>query len=142
MVLFGVIIGWFLPGVLMAVVNFLKVNFPWNFLVFFIIFFPAAIAYSIVRHNLFDADVIIKRTVGYAVVTAVVVAAYSGVSVVLNVFAGQYRWRNHRHSRSCSPLGSFLSSIRCATGFNLLWTASFSGRNTSQGRLLTRWAAP
>jgi phosphoserine phosphatase RsbU/P len=91
MVLFGVIIGWFVPGIIMAVVNFLKINFPWNFLVFFIIFFPAAIAYSIVRHNLFDADVIIKRTVGYAVVTAIVVAGYSGVSVVLNIFAGQYQ---------------------------------------------------
>jgi signal transduction histidine kinase len=69
----------------------LKVHFPWNFLVFFVIFFPASIAYSIVRHNLFDAGAIIKRTVGYVVVTAIVVGAYVLVSVYLNVFLGKYQ---------------------------------------------------
>ena len=90
MVFFGVVIGWFLPGLIMWVVNFMKVNFPWNFLIFFIIFFPAAIAYSIVKHNLFDADAIIKRTVGYVVVSAIVVAVYVLVSLSLNVLFGQY----------------------------------------------------
>jgi sigma-B regulation protein RsbU (phosphoserine phosphatase) len=90
MILFGVTIG-FLPAAIITFLVFtLKVHFPWNFLVFFVIFFPASIAYSIVRHNLFDADAIIKRTVGYVVVTAVVVGAYVGVSVLLNVFLGKY----------------------------------------------------
>jgi serine phosphatase RsbU (regulator of sigma subunit) len=90
MILFGVTIG-FLPAAIITLLVFtLKVHFPWNFLVFFVIFFPASIAYSIVRHNLFDADAIIKRTVGYVVVTAVVVGAYVGVSIVLNVFLGKY----------------------------------------------------
>jgi serine phosphatase RsbU (regulator of sigma subunit) len=90
MILFGVTIGFLPAAIITLLVLTLKVHFPWNFLVFFVIFFPASIAYSIVRHNLFDADAIIKRTVGYVVVTAVVVGAYVGVSVLFNVFLGRY----------------------------------------------------
>jgi adenylate cyclase len=91
MILFGVTIA-FLPstGIMMGFYLF-KVTFPWNFLVIFVIFFPASIAYSIVRHNLFDSDAIIKRTVGYVIVTAVVVGAYVLVSIVFNVLLGQYQ---------------------------------------------------
>ena len=90
MILFGVSIAAGPSVILMALAYFLKVAFPWNFLVCFLIFFPACIAYSIVRHNLFDADAIIKRTVGYIVVTGIVVGAYIGVSVTLNFFVGKY----------------------------------------------------
>ena len=90
-VLFGLTLA-FAPSVtIMLLVVLFKVNFPWNFLVFFVIFFPASIGYSIVKHNLFDADTIIKRTVGYMVVTGIVIAAYLVVSLVLNVTAGQYQ---------------------------------------------------
>jgi len=82
----------FAPSVsIMLLVALFKVNFPWNFLVFFVIFFPASIAYSIVKHNLFDADAIIKRTVGYMVVTGIVIGAYLLVSLALNVTVGQYQ---------------------------------------------------
>jgi len=91
MILFGVTISAAPTVTLMALAHFLKVHFPWNFLVFFLIFFPAAIAYSIIRHNLFEVDSIIKRTVGYVVVTAVVVGAYVLVSIFFNVFLGQYQ---------------------------------------------------
>ena len=91
MILFGVTIGFLPAAIITLLVLNLKVDFPWNFLVFFVVFFPASIAYSIVRHNLFEADTIIRRTVGYAVVTAVVVAAYVLVSVSFNVFFGGYR---------------------------------------------------
>jgi class 3 adenylate cyclase len=43
-----------------------------------------------VKHNLFDADTIIKRTVGYIVTTGIVVGAYAAVSIMLNVFLGRY----------------------------------------------------
>ena len=90
MILFGVTIAFGPPVVLMILSPFVKVNFPWNFLVFFVIVFPASIAYSIAKHNLFDADTIIRRTVGYAVVTALVIGAYAVVSLGLNVLAGKY----------------------------------------------------
>ena len=90
MIIFGATIGWVFPGILMILVHFIKVNLPWNFLVFLVIFFPASIAYSIVRHNLFDAETIIKRTVGYVIVTSVVAGAYIVVSISINVFLGKY----------------------------------------------------
>ena len=89
MMLFGVGVAFVPTGISQALVTIANINIPWNFLVFIIIFFPASIAYSITKHNLFEADAIIRRTVGYAVVTAVVVGAYVGVSLVLNVFIGQ-----------------------------------------------------
>ena len=47
-----------------------------------LIFFPATIAYAIVKHNLFDVDVYIKRTVGYVIMTALVGAAYFSMQVL------------------------------------------------------------
>jgi len=91
MILFGICIA-FIPTVLVhGVVMFFKLAIPWNLMVFISFFFPASIAYSIVRHNLFDADEIIKRTVGYFVVTAVVVGAYALLTVSFNMFMGQYQ---------------------------------------------------
>jgi class 3 adenylate cyclase len=58
---------------------------------FLVVFFPVSITYSIVQHNLFDADAIIRRTLGYVVVTALIVGAYVLVSVALNVLLGQYQ---------------------------------------------------
>lgn len=91
MILFGVTIA-FAPSVLIMIAAVIfKFKFPWNYLVFFVIFFPASIAYSISKHNLFDADAIIKRTVGYFIVTGVIIALYAGVTVFFNVFMGHYQ---------------------------------------------------
>jgi serine phosphatase RsbU (regulator of sigma subunit) len=91
MVLFGLTLAFAPPVTIMLLVSLFKVNFPWNFLVFFVVLFPAAIAYSIVKHNLFDADAIIKRTVGYIIVTGIVIGAYLIVSLTINVTFGQYQ---------------------------------------------------
>jgi hypothetical protein len=90
-IIFGMACAFVPSAIISTLVTFMKVNFPWNFLVFFLIFFPASIAYSIVRHNLFDADTIIRRTVGYFVVTAIVIGAYILVSVAFNIFMGSYQ---------------------------------------------------
>jgi GAF domain-containing protein len=108
MILFGVSIAAAPSVTLMALGYFLNVEFPWNFLVFFLIFFPASIAYSIVRHNLFDADAIIKRTVGYIVMTGIVVGAYVGVSVTLNFFVGKYEMGQSRAFPILFTLGVIL----------------------------------
>jgi class 3 adenylate cyclase len=47
-----------------------------NFLAVPILVFPAAVAYAIVKHNLFDVDVYIKRAVGYGIMTALVATVY------------------------------------------------------------------
>ena len=92
----------------MVLVYFLEVIFPWNFLVLFVIFFPATIAYSIIRHNLFDADTIIRRTVGYVLVTVAVVGAYALVSVSFNVFMGHYQIAQSRAFPILFTLGVIL----------------------------------
>jgi sigma-B regulation protein RsbU (phosphoserine phosphatase) len=96
MILLGVTIGAAPCVMLMALAHFLKVYFPWNFMILFLVFFPASIAYSIIRHNLFDANAVIKRAVGYAVATAVVVGGYIGISVALNVFVKEYELSQSR----------------------------------------------
>jgi sigma-B regulation protein RsbU (phosphoserine phosphatase) len=91
MMIFGVAIA-FLP---VAILGLLAVTtgiyFPFNFVSVSAVFFPLLIAYSIVRHNLFDADVLIRRTVGYTLVTVIIIGAYAAVSLVLNVMLEQYR---------------------------------------------------
>jgi class 3 adenylate cyclase len=45
--------------------------------------FPATIAYAIARHNLFDVDVYIKRTVGYVMMTILVGTGYFVVQLMI-----------------------------------------------------------
>jgi sigma-B regulation protein RsbU (phosphoserine phosphatase) len=108
MILFGVTIAFAPCVVIMLAAALFRFSFPWNFLVYFVIFFPASIAYSIVRHNLFDADEIIKRTVGYFVVTAIVVGAYIVVSLILNMFMGKYQVAQSRSFPILFTLGVIL----------------------------------
>jgi len=90
MVLGGITMAFLPTVIIMVLVNFFKFNFPWNFLPFFGIFFPASIAYSIVRHNLFDADTIIKRTLGYFTTTGILIGIYALVTLSFNVFFQKY----------------------------------------------------
>jgi len=90
-ILIGVTIAFFPSVIVELLAFFVKFNFPFNFLVLFVIFFPASFAYSIVRHNLFDADIIIRRTVGYVLATAAVIGVYWLSSVFLNVLLGKYQ---------------------------------------------------
>jgi len=89
MMLFGVAVAFLPVCILMMLATTLKVFFPFNFIPIFVVFFPIFIAYSIIRHNLFDADVIIRRTVGYAIVTLVVIAVYIGLSLSINLIIGR-----------------------------------------------------
>ena len=60
-----------------------------NFLAIPILMFPAAIAYAIAKHNLFDVDVYIKRTVGYGTMTAVVALTYFALQTLVNALVLQ-----------------------------------------------------
>jgi class 3 adenylate cyclase len=49
-----------------------------------LLIFPAAIAYAIAKHNLFDVDVYIKRTVGYVLMTVIVAMTYFALQTLLS----------------------------------------------------------
>jgi serine phosphatase RsbU (regulator of sigma subunit) len=108
MILIGAAIGWVSPVAFMLVSHLMKVNPTWNFLPFLVIFFPISIAYSIIRHNLFDADTIIRRTAGYAIVTTIIVGAYVLVSLIMNFTLGAYEVAQSRMFPIVFTLGVIL----------------------------------
>ncbi len=75
-----------------------------------------AIGIAILRHRLFDIDIVIRRTLSYAVLTAILALTYFGGVVLLqNVFGGLAGDRN-------SPLITVLSTLVIAALFNPLRT--------------------
>jgi class 3 adenylate cyclase len=54
----------------------------------FVAAFPISIAYAIVRHDLFEIDVIVRRTYGYLLSTGVVILAYGTTVSALNLSVG------------------------------------------------------
>jgi class 3 adenylate cyclase len=82
-VLLGAAIGFPIPAVTwtcQAVFgSFLGVRMQGNYLSIPLLVFPASIAYAIIRHNLFDVDVYLKRALGYVIMIVVVAVTYFGV---------------------------------------------------------------
>ena len=65
--------------------------FPsFNYYLPFLIVFPLAIGYSIVKHDLFDIDAIIKRTYGYILTTGTIAGIYGIVVLVSNLAFGGF----------------------------------------------------
>jgi class 3 adenylate cyclase len=89
-ILFGATLAFPFPAV-MYVLPFLGANWGYfkvnaNFLVLALLFYPACIAYAISKHNLFDVDVYIKRTVGYVIMTVIVGFGYFSIQTVTTKF--------------------------------------------------------
>lgn len=61
-----------------------------NFYLPFFIVVPLAIGYSIVKHDLFDIDTIIKRTYGYILTTAGIAGVYALFVFVSNLAFGRF----------------------------------------------------
>ena len=77
-ILFGTAAACIPPITNILLVRFMNLHLipnPALNLVFYTLF-PMAIAYAIARHNLFDADIYIKRAVGYAIMTVLVIIGY------------------------------------------------------------------
>jgi class 3 adenylate cyclase len=67
--------------------------FPnFNYYLPFFLFFPAFIGYSIVKHDLFDIDVIIKRTYGYVLTTGAIAGIYGIFVLISNLAFGSYEF--------------------------------------------------
>jgi len=66
----------------------LGVAFPLNFTTFSMLLFPLAVSYAIVQHDLFEVDRIIRRTVAWAILSALIVALYLLGAAALDVVFG------------------------------------------------------
>jgi class 3 adenylate cyclase len=86
MIFAGVLLGAGPPALHTALLMSFGVRlFPHSLLnLLFFIVVPISVGYSIVKHNLFDVDVYIKRTVGYAIMTVVLAATYFFIQTVLS----------------------------------------------------------
>lgn len=62
--------------------------YPLLFYLAFLGVFPLSIAYAIVRHDLFEIDVIVRRTYGYLLSTAIVLGLHAVTVSSLNVAVG------------------------------------------------------
>jgi serine phosphatase RsbU (regulator of sigma subunit) len=63
-----------------------------NYYLPFFLFFPAFVGYSIVKHDLFDIDAIIKRTYGYVLTTGAIAGIYGLFVLVSNLAFGSYEF--------------------------------------------------
>lgn len=87
----GTLLGFFIPaldllsGTLWGVAIFADPIL--GFGVFFSLF-PLSIGYTIVKHDLFAIDVIVRRTYGYLLSTGAIVATYAGLVALANVVFG------------------------------------------------------
>jgi serine phosphatase RsbU (regulator of sigma subunit) len=92
MILLGVAIATSVPLFETVVNTFFRVYIVpgFNYYLPFLIAFPVFIGYSIVKHNLFDIDAIIKRTYGYILTTGAIAGIYGIFVLISNLTIGRY----------------------------------------------------
>ncbi len=69
-----------------------------NYYLPFFVVFPAFVGYSIVKHDLFDIDAIIKRTYGYVLTTGALAGVYGLFVLISNLAFGRFEFTNLRCS--------------------------------------------
>ncbi len=84
----GITVSLFIPFMDTLTSLFFKFTLapnPTLFYLFFLTFFPLSIGYAIVRHDLFEFDVIVRRTYGYILSTASIIGIYGIIVSLLNL---------------------------------------------------------
>jgi class 3 adenylate cyclase len=92
-ILVGIFIGFFIPVIDLVIRSYLNVYLFPDPVIGFMVFltaFPLSIGYTIVKHDLFAIDTVIKRTYGYLLTTGAVIGTYAMVVTTLNLVFGQY----------------------------------------------------
>ena len=94
-ILLGCILGLILPAAAVVGITIFKLNMPYNLMALPVVLFPLSIAYAIVKHKLFDIDVIIQKTITYGLLTGTVVAVFALMVVTFNMAYAQHGgWKN------------------------------------------------
>lgn len=83
-VLIGQSISFVFPFIFAFVIISFGYNLPFNFTILFCLIFPIFITYAIIKHNLFDIENIIKRSLVYSVLTALITLSYIFVVIKIN----------------------------------------------------------
>ena len=90
-ILVGIVLGLFIPSGDIVARSLWHVRLfpdPVTGFAVCLTLFPLSIGYTIVKHDLFAIDTIVRRTYGYVLSTGTVVAAYAGLVSLLNVSLG------------------------------------------------------
>jgi serine phosphatase RsbU (regulator of sigma subunit) len=113
MILLGVAISALVPLFEISINSLFHSHiFPsFNYYLPFLIVFPSFVGYSIVKHNLFDIDAIIKRTYGYVLTTGAIAGVYALFVSLSNLAFG-------RLDVAKSPLFPFLFVLAVVFFFN------------------------
>lgn len=76
--------GGFLPTMVFLLAFYVGgIQLPFNFLAIPFVLFPLGIGYAVGKHDLFDVDTVVKRTIVYVMLSAGVLAGYS---LAINLF--------------------------------------------------------
>lgn len=94
-ILLGCIFGLLAPASVVACITVFKISLPYNLTALPVIIFPVSIAYAIVKHKLFDIDVIIEKALTYALLTGAVGGIFALTVLGFNVAFAKYGgWKN------------------------------------------------
>lgn len=94
-ILLGCIFGLLVPASVVACITVFKISLPYNLMALPVIIFPVSIAYSIVKHKLFDIDVIIEKAITYGLLTGAVGCVFALTVLGFNVAFAKYGgWKN------------------------------------------------
>ena len=94
------------------------------------LFLPLSITYAILRYNLFDLSVMVRRTLTYGVLTALVIGAYLLLIWILNTLVQGIPFSQTRGFPVLFGLGVLVGSTRCVHGCSTCWIAPFSAPAT------------
>lgn len=91
----GCLLGLILPAAAAVGITIFRLNLPFNLLALPVILFPLSIGYAIVKHKLFDIDVIIQKTITYGLLTGAVGAVFALMVLTFNMAYAQHGgWKN------------------------------------------------
>lgn len=94
-ILLGCIFGLLVPALAVAGITVFNIDLPYNLMALPVVIFPLSIAYAIVKHKLFDIDVILEKALTYGLLTGTVVAMSALTIFAFNVVFARYGgWRN------------------------------------------------
>jgi signal transduction histidine kinase len=94
-ILLGCIFGLLVPASVVACITVFKISLPYNLMALPVIIFPVSIAYAIVKHKLFDIDVIIEKALTYGLLTGTVGGIFALTVLGFNfAFAKYGGWKN------------------------------------------------